>query len=143
MRKMRRAFILLGLLLLVGGLHSCSVRDWEKTYHGGFTCRDFVVVGQTGLGYWQFEVRSRKLARSDPNFPRRFDLPFLHVRIYRGPAWRLYALGDWFSLAGMILIPAMIFEVRARRRRRPGSGFPIEPKKNHAHTDGVNTSRAS
>jgi hypothetical protein len=140
MGKTRRASIVVGTLLLIGGLHSCCIREWGQCT-GGFTSRDVVVLGQTGLGHWQLEVFA--LNNADPQISRRLDLPFLHLRISAGPRWWFSALGDWFSLAAMILIPALLFEVRARRRRRPGSGFPIEPKKNPAHTDGVNTFRVS
>jgi hypothetical protein len=88
------------------------------------------------MGHWQLEVFAPNRAGAQP--PQRFDLVLLRLSVEFGPAWRFTALGDWFSLAGIVLVPALIFEVRSRRKRR-AAGFPVEPKKNPAHADGVNT----
>jgi hypothetical protein len=126
MPKTRRAFILLGVLLVIAGLHSVSVREWGRCA-AGIEGQGIAAGGQTGRGHWEFYIGAANRANAQP--PRHVDLILLRVSTQCGPAWWLYAFGGWFSVAAILLVPAMMFEIRSRLMKRMSSGFPVDQKR--------------
>jgi hypothetical protein len=128
MRKTRRAWIVFGALLLIAGIHSCFYdlgKCWREIRIGSV-----YVQGVTGDGYWHFDVLTGRISGTEGYG---FDLRWFKLGVYTGPAaWHVVALGNWFVLASLILIPAIALELCARRRRRD-RGFPVEPSRNIAH----------
>ena len=131
MTKTRRTFIVLGTLLLLGDYSVVvGAREWISIRDGMF------VILYTADGGWAFCVfRQPQFVRPDP---ATLNLGFMSIGVRLGDGWRINILGNFFACAAIILIPAIIFEIRAiRRRHGAASGFPIQPMKNPAHADGV------
>jgi hypothetical protein len=144
MRRTRRAFIVFGMLLLIGGLHSYYVGSRETVWPQSVNTWSYRhgISGGVGTyrGRWAFSIFEQP--KQVTPIVQQFGPGFLRIGVRIKPEWRIDAEGSWIWCAMLFLVPSLALELRTRRHGT-SVGFPIEANKNPAHTGGVNTSRAS
>lgn len=127
MKKTRRIFILLALLCFVGGLQS-TWRGLEWRAYGDSIIGG-VYSGDGGFAICVFRQRPWNSSEAEPRGLGVSGVLHLDIRTnkYWRNYWRVDLLTDWNTLGTFILVPAALFEVRARRIAR-APGFPVIEK---------------
>jgi hypothetical protein len=121
MPKTRRAVLLISALLLLGGLQSnVTGRDLLRYYPNDVFLELFSVRGSWAIAI----LRQPPIIIPDAS-PLR--LGFINIAVRWGTFWRVDLEGNWWGGAIILLIPSLIFEIRARPRRNTGAGFEVKP----------------
>jgi hypothetical protein len=119
-RTIRRALMILGLGLYVGGL--VSLTGWHDL----------------DLGKWYFNIRpggfvinyiARTPPRVAPSVSHHINLFAIGTAYEFGnTGFAINVYGRWFWLGSLCLVPTAVHHVlRFRRRGAPGGAFPIDP----------------
>jgi hypothetical protein len=124
MKRIRRTFIVLGVLLLIGGLLSYHRHYQTLDPRGSDDTFAFIAADQ-----WFTVQVSACTRRSRPYSERFFDFGVLSLGILtmKDGGWCASLQGRWFVWAVIVGVPSLACELIAHRRKRRAAGFPIEP----------------
>jgi hypothetical protein len=119
MPKLRRVMLLIGVLLLMGEVHSYMRGiDLLNYYPPNLFSEAYSFKGNWGL------TAFRQPSVTIPAATMR-HLGAFNIAVRGGEFWRIDVEGKWLQDALLVLIAAFAFEIRARRRRNSGAGFEV------------------